>query len=168
MTMDKAKRTAAIALSLLVAVSGMPSLSWGYFPPKKLTPEDLTQGPAVKVVTEADQKRLDRMLREADFVFVAKIQAIVLSPLMMAGPSMYLTRVSFSDIEMLLGEKPPQQTFDYLKPRKPPDFYRGMKVIVVLKRMKKNEKMLNIILIVEASRTALSIVDRALAAKRGE
>jgi len=168
MTMDQAKRTAGIALSLLVATSGMPSPSWGYFLPKKLTPEDLTQGPVVKVVTQADQKRLDRVLGEADLVFVAKIQAIVLSPLLMAGPSMYLTRVSFSNIEMLLGEKPPQQTFDYLKPRKAPDFYHGMKVIVILKRMKKNEKMLNIISIVEANPTTLSIVDQALVAERWE
>ena len=129
---------------------------------KQVSASDLTHGPGVAFLSDQERRDLVRALQEGDFVFVAEIESIYLMPATMTGISVYMTRVSFEDMRMLKGEKLERSTFDYFRPKKAPEFYRGMDVLVILKKTGWSKKSISITSIIRADKKTLAVADKVL------
>ena len=129
------------------------------FPAGGKSLRDLIEGRSRKYLPEEDQDGLADAINDGELIFTAKVKSMTTRPIGMGRVPVHVVRVAFEDLKMIQGDLPQERSFDARKPVQQLQFSKGMKVLVVLGRGRRQKGSLQVTWITVASRQVVSLAN---------
>jgi len=141
---------------LWIMTQAVPSMDAAWFPKKKHA-DELTEGPAALFRKEEDPEAMRRAFRDGQTVFSAVIEQIMVRNVGLGATPVPLMTVEFRDMDVIYGPRPPAGAFSFKKPGLKIPYGPGHKVLVALEASERDEKILTISWMTDASRKNLML-----------